>query len=111
MLRIAAVAVIVICVGVMLWVYNAERRVERGQAAFMRYGCPSCHYAGGAPNLQNVARKHDREWLVRFISDPDSVYRERGHQAMNAGYQPMPRIKTTPEDVRDITAYLESLAD
>lgn len=111
MLRLAGVVAIILCLGVILWVYNDERTVGRGQAAFMRYGCPSCHYSGGAPNLQNVTKKYDREMLVRFISDPDSIYRERGNQPLNAGFRPMPKIRTQPEEVKDITAYLRSLAD
>lgn len=85
--------------------------MQRGQKAFQQAGCSSCHLSGGAPNLQNVGKRYSRQKLVRFIADPESVYRERGMQSLNAGYPRMPRVKTDERDVEAIASYLMTLKD
>ena len=46
-------------------------------AQFFRQNCFSCHTVGGGritgPDLKDVASRRDREWLVRFIQDPQGV--------------------------------------
>lgn len=111
MLRALAAITVLLCLVVIAWVYQQQRTIENGQAAFMRYGCPSCHFAGGAPNLQNVSKKYDRAMLTRFIEDPNSVYAERQNRPLNQGFNHMPRIKTDPDDVKAIVAYLQTLSD
>jgi len=42
-----------------------------------KQNCMSCHTIGGGrltgPDLKNVGQRKDRDWLVRFISDPRAV--------------------------------------
>ena len=44
---------------------------------FFRQNCASCHTIGGGrltgPDLKNVSERQDREWLVRFIKDPQAI--------------------------------------
>lgn len=111
-MRKAIVATILLACAVLFAVaYRKEQKVDRGRAAFARYGCASCHFAGGAPNLQNVGKKYDRKLLEQFLCDPESVYRTRGYQPLNKGFQPMPRLKMATEDASDLAAYLDGLSD
>ena len=51
----------------------------RGQetAQFFRQNCASCHTIGGGrltgPDLKNVAKRKERDWLVRFVQNPTAV--------------------------------------
>lgn len=105
------ISVVAMCAAVFIWVYWTERTVDRGRQAFARYGCASCHYAGGAPNLQNVGSKYDRETLTRFLRDPDSIYRARGYRPLNNNFQPMPKMKLAEDDIPGLVAYLRALSD
>jgi len=44
---------------------------------FFRTNCASCHTIGGGrltgPDLKNVEQRKDRDWLIRFIMDPQGV--------------------------------------
>jgi len=46
-------------------------------AADFRQNCVSCHTISGGrltgPDLKNVGQRKDRDWLIRFISDPRAV--------------------------------------
>ncbi len=88
-----------------------ERTVQRGSAAFQKYGCIHCHGSSGAPNLTNVNKKYDDETLRRFIHDPESVYRARGRKPLNDGFMPMPRLNVSEEDAKDIVEYLNKRAE
>jgi len=85
---------------------------ERGQQAFQRYGCGGCHSVRGQPQASGLvgppldgigARaliagrlENKPENLRRWIMDP---------QAVSPGTA-MPRLGVTPEDSRDIAAFL-----
>lgn len=44
---------------------------------FFKTFCSSCHYIGGGrlvgPDLKDVSLRQDREWLIKFISDPKAM--------------------------------------
>lgn len=82
---------------------------ERGERRFVELGCAGCHFSGGGPNLTNVVKKHDDALLERFILDPQTVYKERNMKSLNEGYNYMPRVISTRDDVRDIVAYLHEM--
>jgi mono/diheme cytochrome c family protein len=46
-------------------------------AAFFKQNCFSCHTVGGGrlvgPDLKDVSKRKDREWLGRFILDPQNL--------------------------------------
>jgi mono/diheme cytochrome c family protein len=93
------------------WAYRADAEVRRGEKAFQDAQCGSCHLSGGAPSLQNVSKRLDKKKLKQFISDPDSVYRQRGMQSLNIGYPRMPKPGAKPDDVDAIVSYLQTLRD
>ena len=85
---------------------------ERGQAAFLKYGCGGCHAVAGQPQANGqigppldgfgargliAGRLENKpENLERWIMDP---------QAVSPGTA-MPRLGVTARDSRDIAAFL-----
>jgi hypothetical protein len=104
-----AVALCAVLGGV--WAFRVDAVVRLGEAAFNRARCTSCHVTGRTPSLQNVGKRMDRKKLKQFIMDPDSVYRERGMQPLNSGYDRMPKPAAKEGDVDAIVAYLMTLED
>jgi cytochrome c2 len=111
MRKVILIAIVAGCAAVGAWAYRAEAEVKRGEKAFQETGCTSCHLTGGAPSLQNVSKRLDKKKLKQFITDPDSVYRERGMQSLNTGYPRMPKPGAKADDVDAIVSYLETLKD
>jgi cytochrome c len=86
--------------------------VDRGERAFMRYGCGGCHSVQGVPQAQGkvgppldgvggraiiggrLENKPDN--LMRWIVDPQGV----------APGTAMPNLGVKPGDARDISAFL-----
>jgi len=74
--------------------------------AFFRNNCSSCHTIGGGrltgPDLKNVTKRQKREWLAKFIQDPNGVI-DSGDQyaqkllreASNARMQQVPGLDPT----------------
>jgi hypothetical protein len=100
--------VLAVCSVVSVGVLYRGHQVTEGRMAFERLGCPSCHSAGGAPSLEHVGRKYDRATFVKFVSNPEPIYARRGHQPLNPGYLPMPRLEASPRDVEAISYFLSA---
>jgi cytochrome c2 len=82
---------------------------RRGERAFAQLGCTGCHFSGAGPNLTHAVRKHDPAFLEQFLLDPMAVYGRRNGEPLNHGYMRMPKMNATPDDVRNILAYLAEL--
>jgi mono/diheme cytochrome c family protein len=56
--------------------FAAHARAQEA-AEFFKHNCSSCHTIGGGrltgPDLKNVTRTKDRDWLARFILDPKAM--------------------------------------
>jgi len=111
MIRYLVTAVLVLAVLTAAIFFYRDRQVSAGQAAFARLGCSDCHLSGGGPNLAYVADKYDADTLVRFITDPELVYKQMGRKPLNAGYGIMHRVKASPSEIHQIAAYLRSLKE
>ncbi|HSP35751.1 MAG TPA: c-type cytochrome, partial [Thermoanaerobaculia bacterium] len=75
----------------------------RGKTLFAEARCISCHTVdgkgnGSAPELNTVASRATRGWLIAYVRDP---------HAFNPRTR-MPQFSFTDQDVRDIVAYFES---
>lgn len=59
------------------WASGATDGVAQEAADFFRQNCASCHTIGGGrltgPDLKDVGKRKDHEWLVRFVLDPKAV--------------------------------------
>ncbi|HUN89039.1 MAG TPA: cytochrome c [Terriglobales bacterium] len=95
------------CAGI--WLYQANSAATRGEKAFQQLGCGGCHFSGAGPNLTHVVRTQDEQLLEHFIASPPSIYQERGMKSLNEGYMLMPDMHATPQQARDIVAYLREL--
>ena len=92
------------------WMVREEALVERGSQVFM-LRCASCHLAGAAPSVVNAATRLHKKKLRQFITDPDSVYRERGMKPLNPGHPRMPPPGASGAEVDEVVAYLAALAN
>ena len=79
--------------------------------------CAACHALGAAsrigPDLSNVARVRDRDWLARYIAAPEQLRKAGDPIAaqLAAKYKQvrMPNLQLTEQQVRDVVAYLASI--
>jgi len=78
--------------------------------------CASCHTIGGGkrvgPDLKGVTQRRDRDWLMRWIAEPDKMLAEGDPTAKKllAEYNnvPMPNLGLSKAEVAAVVAYLES---
>ena len=89
------------------------RNMVKGESIF-RTRCSACHKFGAdgvGPDLMAVAEKHDRNWLTRWIKEPDKMLAERDPlaTALLKKYSiPMPNMRLTDQDVEAVIAYIEA---
>jgi protein SCO1 len=97
------------------------RQISSGEDLY-RTRCAACHTVGGGdvrelaerrigPDLYNVGETRDREWLKRWIAEPDAML-EAGDPlalALYAEYEeiPMPNLRLTDTEVEQILGYLD----
>lgn len=99
----------------------ALRNISRGETLF-RTRCASCHTIGEAgmvktdkrqlgPDLADVTRRRDREWLYRYVAEPDKVRAEKDPIAttLMAEYNNvlMPNLRLESNDVQALLAFIE----
>jgi cytochrome c len=87
----------------------------RGKAAIDKYGCTTCHVIPGIPGPRGAAGPSldhiaSRPLLAgKFRNDPATMTRWlQNPQAMDPANS-MPALGITPQDARDIAAYLYTL--
>jgi nitrite reductase (NO-forming) len=93
----------------------AQGSAEQGEAIF-EAKCSACHFIGAGirvgPDLQGVTERRDREWLARWIAEPDRMLAEGDPIATELLAQfhnvPMPNLQLSPADVENVIAYLEN---
>ncbi len=97
------------------------RNISNGETLF-RTRCASCHTIGDGdivdvaarrigPDLYNVPQQRDRQWLERWLAEPDEMLKEEDPLAMAllAQYRnvPMPNLRLTEMDVQHLIEYME----
>ena len=64
-------------IAALLWCVTTATVQAQEAADFFRQNCVSCHTIGGGrltgPDLKNVEGQQEREWLVRFMMNPQAV--------------------------------------
>lgn len=88
--------------------------VSQGQTLF-NARCSACHTIGGGkkagPDLQGVASRRSRDWLIAFITAPDQVIASgdpTASQLVKEYGMPMPNVGVTRSDAEAILAYIAS---
>jgi len=88
---------------------------QPGQVLFKKM-CAPCHTVGvgdrAGPDLRDVTLRRDRDWVSRFIMDPNRMRHEKDPLALElAAKYPgvvMPRLGITENDAADLIAYVEA---
>lgn len=95
---------------------RAEKKVaeeKEGETIFKMKGCVACHTVGKGrlvgPDLKGVSKKYTREFMEKWLKNPDIVYTEGKRKPLNEGYPPMPPQNLTHEEIEHIIKYLETL--
>ena len=89
------------------------RQLEMGETLF-RTRCSACHgfgREGVGPDLLAVTQKRERDWLLRWIMEPDKMLAEKDPVAiaLKEKYKiSMPNMRLNQQDVESVIAYLES---
>jgi len=109
-------AAVLITLSVQLaWTAPPAQSVADGEAIFGAK-CAGCHSIGGGrlvgPDLKGVTAQRDREWLARFIAEPDKVLAAGDSIATTLLQEfnnvPMPNLGLSEEQVAALIAYLEA---
>jgi hypothetical protein len=62
--------------------------------------------AGGAPSLEHVGRKYNRQTFVEWVTNPETIYTRLGRKPLNPGYEPMPRMEASHSEIQAISYFL-----
>jgi protein SCO1/2 len=89
---------------------------HRGQAMYKRL-CAGCHSVGkgdrAGPDLAGILGRRDREWVVRFIADPEKLRVQKDPVALDLVARfpavRMPSMGIAPRDAADLVAYIVHL--
>jgi hypothetical protein len=117
-------------------VSSAQADPATGQKLFGTKNCKLCHrienpgtvFKPICPGLKGVKQRHSREWLTRWLKDPQAVWKENGPDVQDInrrffeyrGRKPGPRdsfmatvigkqVILTDEEIKHLIDYLESL--
>ena len=78
--------------------------------------CTACHTIGQGdklgPDLLGVVGKRDRQWLIRWLIEPDVMLKEKDPLAMALYTQynnvPMPNVKLVEKQALDLIQYMQA---
>jgi hypothetical protein len=63
--------------GILLLLMIPQTVLAQDTATYFQDNCGSCHSIGGGslvgPDLQNLLQRKDREWLLKFLDNPQAV--------------------------------------
>lgn len=92
-------------------------RLNRGRMLLTTLNCVGCHRlrdidrpAMLGPDLTNIGIKTTREWIYKWLRDPQTLSDTNGNTTVN-GYETegaprMPKFKLADTELRDLSAYL-----
>lgn len=94
------------------------RNISKGESLF-RTRCTACHTIGVGdgqarigPNLLGATKRRDREWLERWLADPEKMLAEKDSIATGLflAYNkvPMPNLRLNELEVDKILEYIET---
>ena len=94
-----------------------EASSAQDAASLFQAQCAACHTIGGGdgvgPDLEGVTTRRDRDWLVRWITDPPAMIDEGDPIALQLledfNNVPMPALGLSADEVESLVAYLEEL--
>lgn len=88
-------------------------KLHPGRVKFEEYGCIGCHIIGEAetaPDLTNVTVRRSKDWIKKFVANPEKYYKDPTIAPLVAKYAlEMPNLEVPPEDINLIVEYLDQL--
>jgi protein SCO1/2 len=86
-----------------------------GEPLFLK-ACAGCHTIGGGdrvgPDLSGISRRRQRDWLTRFIADPDKMRKAKDPIALALSAKfpvvRMPGLGVSEDEAADLVTYIES---
>lgn len=89
-------------------------KAQEGKALFAT--CSACHTIGGGrligPDLIDINKKHNEEWLIRFIRNSQAVIASGDEYAKNLFNEynkiPMPSINLTDDQIKALLEYIKN---
>lgn len=82
-----------------------------GGVKFEEYGCIGCHIHGNedtAPDLTNVTVRRSKDWIRKFVSNPEAYYDDPTIAPLVKKYGlEMPNLEVDPKDLEQIIEYLD----
>ena len=93
--------------------FKVDFAARKGEALFARL-CAGCHTVGKGnkvgPDLAGLAERRERDWLIRFISDPERMRFQKDPVALDlvASFPTvrMPPLGISDSDADDLLAYV-----
>lgn len=94
---------------------QSSSNIQAGKAIFEQK-CGACHTIGSGrkvgPDLKGVTVRRDKNWLLRWIQEPDVMLAEGDAIAtqllQDFGHFPMPNFGLSETQATDLVAYLEA---
>ena len=81
-----------------------------GETEFLNHGCNACHKFGedfNGPDLFMVNKRRSKEWLMEWITNPDSKRKDADIEAMRQRYKlAMPDQNVSKENAEKIIQYM-----
>ncbi len=100
--------------------YEVARQINPGAPGefTFRARCSTCHTIGGGeavgPDLAGVFQRRPRDWVARYVSDPEKVRQEQDSIALSLrqryGDAYMPSFQLDHKEVTDVLAFIEQAA-
>jgi nitric oxide reductase subunit C len=91
--------------------FPSESLVKEGESLFLSKGCSACHTLGQGtkvgPDLIDAIRRHNTEYLIRWIKSPQAIYKELNMSPINKGFPLMPELGLSQAEASAITTYLK----
>lgn len=89
-----------------------EALAERGEQLFRQKGCIACHTVGKGrltgPDLARIGERRDWRWIVRMVTNPDSMTRHdpTAKRLLDEYATPMPNLGIQPDEVRALYEHI-----
>lgn len=90
---------------------HIAKDLHPGAVKFEEYGCVGCHIHGSAdtaPDLTNVTVRRSKDWIRKFVSNPEKFYDDPTIAPLVKKYGlEMPNLEVNPKDLEQIIEYLD----
>tara|TARA_B110000438_G_scaffold120195_1_gene117326 strand:- start:926 stop:2161 length:1236 start_codon:yes stop_codon:yes gene_type:complete len=90
---------------------NAKSEISSLEALFVEKKCVTCHVVGRGrfvgPDLYDVVGKYSDQEILKWIQNPQAIYKEYSKMPINEGYPPMPYLGINESDAKKLLVYIK----